>query len=517
MPTHGPSSQGVVTIRHLLSDTFVYGAAGVANRAIGLLLLPITTALLDPADYGVLGLFGAAASILWLVVSLGVPSAFFRFYAATERPARRGQLIGSSLVLSLILAAASLAATGVFGRQLSERLFGVSALWPSGLLVSNAICTMLISLGAGRLQADGYAYRYLAVNLISVVGSRGIGLALLFLGFGPWGWIVGELVGLALSLPVLVVLAWPRLRVSVDLRTMAQTLKYGALLTPAFISQWVMVGCDKLVMKATLADPEQAIGFYSVGERISSIVVFGNVAFALAWRRFAFHNMGVPGGASLLARGMKLYLLANALFALALALLGDDLTHWLIRAVFAQGMVVIVPLTVAGWLAGLADTAPVGLHRMERPAMISAVNVAAAVLNVGLNFWAIPRFGILGAAYTTLVSQLLRALAIWGASQRAYRLPFDYRGASYGLAWMAVVFLGASVLGTRCIHALPSTWGWLASTVGQSLAVLVALAGLWKLPVFDADERAALQRWLDWACRRAGSTDNAGQRRSPGG
>ncbi len=47
---------------------------------------------------------------------------------------------------------------------------------------------------------------------------------------------------------------------------------------------------------------------------------------------------------------MKLFLLAGGLMAMALSLLGDDLTHWLIRAVFAKGMVVIVPLTLSGWL-----------------------------------------------------------------------------------------------------------------------------------------------------------------------
>ena len=92
MPTPDSAGPQAVTIRHLFSDTLVYGVAGVANRAIGFLLLPITTAILDPDDYGVLGLFGATASILWLLVSAGVPSAFFRFYAESKDAPRRAAL-----------------------------------------------------------------------------------------------------------------------------------------------------------------------------------------------------------------------------------------------------------------------------------------------------------------------------------------------------------------------------------------------------------------------------------------
>ncbi len=300
MPMNGSTNQRAVTIRDLLSDTLIYGAAGVANRAIGFLLLPVTTAILDPDDYGVLGLFGATASLLWVLGSLGVPAAFYRFYAESGESREKARMLGSSLLLCLLQAAAALWLTLAIGKEISARLFGISETWPALLLVGNAVCTTLIALGAGRLQADGFAWRYLTVNLAAVLCSRGISLTLLLLGYGPWGWIVGELIGLCLSLPLLVVMAWPKQRPTIKMATMASTLWYGLLLTPAFVSQWLMVGCDKLIMKATLLQPDQAIGLYSVGERISSIVMFGNLAFALAWRRFAFRNMALQDGAPLL-------------------------------------------------------------------------------------------------------------------------------------------------------------------------------------------------------------------------
>ncbi len=503
----GLTSQQTITIRNLLSDTLIYGAAGVASRVIGFLLLPVTTAILDPDDYGVLGLFGATASILWLFSSVGVPSAFYRFYAETTAARRRARLVGSSLLLCLLQSLLAMCLGVVWGSQVSVSLFGIEAAWPTILLVTNAVCTTFIALGTARLQADGLAWRYLMVNLTSVLGSRGVGLILLLLGYGPWGWIIGELLGLVLTLPLLAVLAWPSAWPQVDARVMGRTFWYGLLLTPAFVSQWLMVGCDKLIIKATLPHADQAIGFYSVGERISSIVMFGNVAFALAWRRFAFRNMVHPEGVPLLARGMKLYVLASGVAAMALALLGDDLTHWLIRAVFAEGTVVIVPLTLAGALAGLADTANVGLHRVQRPGLISMINVGAAVLNVGLNFWAIPRFGILGAAYTTLASQALRTSAVWVASQAVFPLPLDYAGTGLALSWLAGVFGLSWFAGAWCIEQWSSPWGWAAATAVESWGVVCAVVGLWWLPVFDREERAAILRMLRDVTRRRGGSE----------
>lgn len=502
MSKSGSKSQRAITLRDLVSDTLIYGAAGVANRAIGFLLLPITTAILDPADYGVLGLFGATASILWLLVSLGVPSAFYRFYAESSQSKTRARLLGSSLALCVLQSAAAIGLVALVGKEISTWLFGIAAIWPAMLLAGNAVCSTLIAFGAGRLQADGLAVRYLIVNLASVLCSRGIGLTLLFLGYGPWGWIIGELIGLCLSLPLLIVMAWPKQRPVIRRATMRGVVWYGMLLTPAYVSQWLMLGCDKLIMKGTLLQPEQAIGFYSVGERISSIIMFSNVAFALAWRRFAFRNMALEEGRALLARGMKLYVLASGLMALALALLGDDLTHWMIRAEFAPGAVVIVPLTVAWWLAGLGDTANIGLHRVKRPALISVINISAAVMNVTLNFWAIPRYGILGAAYTTLVSQAARAAAIWLASQATFPVPFDYRGTGVALAIFGTVFAVAYAFGSIFVAELPRPWGWLAATVSESLAVLIAVGTLWYLPVLHREERDAVGRMVRTLTRR---------------
>ena len=72
--THTPSTEDTrqtVSIRSLLSDTVIYGLGDVADRAAGFLLLPIITLLLDPADYGICGLFGTASYILFLFFSMG--------------------------------------------------------------------------------------------------------------------------------------------------------------------------------------------------------------------------------------------------------------------------------------------------------------------------------------------------------------------------------------------------------------------------------------------------------------
>ena len=57
----------------------------------------------------------------------------------------------------------------------------------------------------------------------------------------------------------------------------------------------------------------------------------------------------------------------------------------------------------------LSTSAANAMHLENKVALIAFVSVA---LNIGLNFFAIPRFGIIGAAWTTVISQAVQATGI---------------------------------------------------------------------------------------------------------
>ena len=76
-------------LRRLATTGFAYTASSVFSKVIAVMLLPVYTALLDPAEYGKAEvLFGAvvAASI---VIRLGVIEALLRFYYLPEESGKR--------------------------------------------------------------------------------------------------------------------------------------------------------------------------------------------------------------------------------------------------------------------------------------------------------------------------------------------------------------------------------------------------------------------------------------------
>ena len=72
-----PKSQGYSL---LLKDSVIYGAGRALQKFLVALLLPLYTAFLTPADYGILGMVVTVTTFLDVFVTLGFDVAFSRFY-----------------------------------------------------------------------------------------------------------------------------------------------------------------------------------------------------------------------------------------------------------------------------------------------------------------------------------------------------------------------------------------------------------------------------------------------------
>ncbi len=472
-----------ISIKELFGDTAVYGLASIADRAIGFLLLPVMTAILGPKDYGLTSLFTTTSHLFFVFFSLGIHQGFLRFYTEAKDAVTRSKVLNTSLMLAIGYWVLALPIFFWVGETLNRWIFGIEGSALVFALVAGTLIQVIDAVASNRLQVDGRRWAFFSVTVTSSVVLRAVAIVLVLLGTGAWGWVLSATLGRLIPLVVLVILALPDARMKFDTKLARPLASYGALLVPAILSFYIMTIGDKYLIRALTANPLEQVGFYSVGERIAGVMQMANLAFIFGWQRFAFRNMHLEEGPSILGRGILWFAIVGSFMAMALALLGDDLTHWLISEAFAPGIVVITPLTLAALFGGIASAAEIGLHKRQRPLHISYLNVLAAVLNIGLNFWAIPRWGIAGAAVATMASQAIRLWIIWRASNKAFPMPVDFRRLLLAIGMFTLVYGVGQIF---------SQFGWVPATIGQLLLVLITPVLLWFVGFFTMEERQSL-------------------------
>jgi O-antigen/teichoic acid export membrane protein len=109
----------------------------------------------------------------------------------------------------------------------------------------------------------------------------------------------------------------------------------------------------------------------------------------------------------------------------------------------------------------------------------------AASVNIGLNVLFIPRFGMMGAAYATVVSMAVYACTVWIVSQKVYRIDYE-RGkiASIAAAFAILFVIGGEI---RLEYAL--------ATVALKSCIPVAFAlFLWRCGIVRTEDLSIFRR-----------------------
>jgi len=490
-------------LRALLRGSLLYTAGNMLPRLGAFLLLPVYTAAMAPAEFGVFSLMLSLSGLLAIIYRLGLDGALLRLHfdvTARRRPA-----------LYLTLAAVTLGAVVAFSLAfglVAAPLFGVIfpdiAFLPYGLLALAITATMAFQYVPSALfRATERPGRFLAFAL----GAFGTGVVatlvfLLVVPLGAVGGLLGQLAtGIAVVLVTIAILA--RFRRPVFDRGLAREgLAYGIPLVPHGMAAWVLSLSDRWLIGLFIGVPalqaQAAVGIYSFGYVIAQVVSLVAMSFNAAWVPFFFARGEGPRGPRILTEMTTLSIAALGLLSIGIAALAPEVTRFLAVDRWGDQALVaadVMQLVAVAFLAhGLYFMVVSVVFLQRRTAGLPLITLAAGVVNVGANALLIPRLGIIGAAWSTLAGYLVLAGVTWWYARADYALRLDVvRLAILATGVVGLVLAGRLVtpsdglaLSTSVHAATIIAYGMLAW-----LVVRAPVARLRRLLLDEARERTA--------------------------
>src|SRR5438093_6897842 len=114
-------------LRELVQHTAVYGLGPVLGQVAAVLLLPLYTNLLLPADYGTLEIIVLVGVFMNVFVGLQTATQVLRSYHACECEHDRREAISTAIIVTGVLTAAAVVPADVFRHRLSSIIFGTGA------------------------------------------------------------------------------------------------------------------------------------------------------------------------------------------------------------------------------------------------------------------------------------------------------------------------------------------------------------------------------------------------------
>lgn len=394
--------RGLGTLAH---GTVVYGLGEVLSRIPTFLLLPVFTAYLSPADYGVISMLTALTIFLTPVFSLGLGGGIAPSYFDGDSHAHKRETINTSVALLLVSTSILVVAGSASSRILSRILFQSDS-YSTFVRISIVTAALTIVAIPIRLffQFEERSRLYVTFSMTSLCASTLTSVvAVVVLKRGVLGMLEGTLVGqvVALALFAFPILRWMRPKIDRSIAT--ELLRLSLPLVLAFGCVFLLQNGNKYLLQwlGGLGD----VGVYSIGLSIGTIVNVIVVAFQSAWVPYFMSFADKRETAKVVfGRVLTYYVFGMGALSLSLFAIARPLIMLMTRPAFHDAWRVVGLSATAQMLAGVSAILLPGMYIEKELQFIGLLQGVAGVAGVVMGVCLIPRFGIVGAALALVFS-----------------------------------------------------------------------------------------------------------------
>lgn len=370
------------------------------------------------ADYGVLNLFQSYLWIFALVLSLNLHVAIGRYIYLPE--AEFDSFLGTTLLsLGAVFVVGSIVVL-VFADVASVMLGLPQLLLPLMLVtVAGQIVESLMTQIAIHDQRGGLLLRIVAGK---AVFSLCLSLALLLLCGGDKFFAVLLADAFASCILSVIVLVLLRRRIEWTLRLdhLTYMARYALPLVPYMLGLTLLSQFDRVIIDHFYG--KEATGLYSLSYNVGVLLLMAITAVLNAFTPSFFAALN-KGDYDRINQDARLIFALTLVPTVAIVLFGQQLAPIVLPAQYFEGFT-IIPVVALGGLCSVVFQIWVRvLAYFHKTATISAITIACAGLNIGLNLWLLPLFGWKVAAWTTVIAYMCMVVLCLAAVNASRMLP----------------------------------------------------------------------------------------------
>ena len=174
------------------------------------------------------------------------------------------------------------------------------------------------------------------------------------------------------------------------------------------------------------------VGLYSAGYKLGIFMLLITTAFNYAWQPFFLRIGNTKEAKPVFARVFTYYILGTLFVWITLSAFIHEIVRFklfgfsIIGPSFYDSEIIIPVVLLAYIFQGVYLNFMPGIYFEKKTHYILLFTFSGALVNIGLNFVLIPRFGIMGSAVATLAGYITMALITFPVTQKLFKVPYEW-------------------------------------------------------------------------------------------
>jgi O-antigen/teichoic acid export membrane protein len=205
-----------------------------------------------------------------------------------------------------------------------------------------------------------------------------------------------------------------------------QSLKFGIPLIFSAMAINLLNGSDRFILKFLSGETE--LGLYELGYRVAGVVnMFVIMPFGLTLMPLAYKLYKQEGDKEYYKK-LKTYVAFVFVWAgFSLSLYAKEIVEFFAQQEAYYPAASVVSLIVLAYVIyGISMISSLGMYLTGNNYYVAYITLFCAALNIGLNFWLIPLYGMIGAAINTVIAFAVLDILSNIASNRYYKIDYEH-------------------------------------------------------------------------------------------
>ena len=421
MAENGQNSVAQSRSSKFLKDIGIYAIGNLGSKVITFFMVPLYTFFIDKTeDFGYYDVCLTVIFLLMPFVTLQLRDGAFRFLLDTKDTTQRQRivtLVYRTLFASMLLSVVVTLAIATF--------FEVPHLW--------LILALLVAMSLQEVVSQ--VFRGLGDNkafvLVGILSAFGIGIfSLIFVAWLDMGVtgifianIVARLVAIALvEMKVKTFSKFFRMKISVK-AVSKDIFKYTLPLLPGAVCWWLTGSSDRWFIEEYLG--WDINGLYAVPLRFVSILQTLATIFYQAWQETAILQYDSPDRNSFFTKIFNCYIFLLCGILIGFCYMLKLCYGMIVGPNYQSSILYLYPMAISTTIFAISAFFDMGYQCAKNTVRTLPAIVLSAVVNIGLNFLLVPRYGVSGVIATSIVTYLVLVTYRWFDIKRFFTLKIE--------------------------------------------------------------------------------------------
>jgi O-antigen/teichoic acid export membrane protein len=423
-------------IKELFSHTAIYGVGIMLNKFLSFLLIPIYTYYFTPADLGLYNLIQSLWLFIILLYVYGMETSFIKFFIDAKEDKLKTKIYSTSLLLisstslifSVILYFLSGSISSLIGFENIEKGKYLLKIL-SVLLFFDTISRFPLLLLRAELKAKIYLYLSLSTLIVNLFFNV---LFIIFFHLNVEAILYSYIISVIYTLIAGIFITKKFFSFSFSFKEAKEMVIYGNKFIYFGLFLLLIDVSDRFFLKYFF--DESIVGIYSANYRLGSVMSLAIAAFRFSWTPYFLNIAENPDNKKIIAGTFTYFIFAGLFLFLFFSFFTEPIVKLsfggfsLLDSKYYGGLVIIPVILISYFFSGLFANLNVVPFYSNKTSILLLISLEGFAINIVLNILLIPKFQMLGAAYSTLFTYAFMFLHIYYLSQKLYKIKYQWKG-----------------------------------------------------------------------------------------